>query len=384
MQLWIPGMALVLCLASLSTRVAAQAARTAAVEGLSVAAARRAAAAPVLDGRDDEALWRDAAVMDAFQIFDPVEGGEPHLRTTARFAYDARALYAFVRAFDPHPDSISRLLARRDAQPASDEVRLLIDSYHDRRTAFAFSVTSAGVKRDYQIYNDVTEDPSWDAVWSVAVRIDSLGWTAEFAIPLSQLRFAPAEADTFGILVERTVPRLNERYSWPLFRRTRYGIVSQLGELTGLTGLNAPRRMELAPYAVTRAQNPGGPGGAEMSGSVSGGADLHYGVSSNLTLNATVNPDFGQVEADPAVLNLSAFEPQFEEKRPFFLEGTSAFNFDFSNGSLFYSRRIGREPQLSPLYGGGPLNSTILGAARLTGRTAGGFTDRRAAGHNTA
>ena len=148
--------------------------------------------APVIDGRDDDAAWSASAPIDGFQQFDPVEGAEPSMRTEARITYDAANLYVFVRAFDPHPDSILSLLSRRDVRTASDQIKVMIDSYHDRRTGYEFAVNPAGVKRDYYTYDDSQEDVSWDAVWDVATRIDSLGWTAEFRIPLSQLRYPPA------------------------------------------------------------------------------------------------------------------------------------------------------------------------------------------------
>ncbi len=334
---------------------------------------------PVLDGRDDDPAWKNARVITGFREFEPTPNGDPRFRTTARIAYDAHDLYFFVRAYDPHPDSIVALLSRRDVKTASDQIKVMIDSYHDLRTGYEFAVNPAGVKRDYYTYNDGDEDGSWDGVWDVATRIDSLGWTAEFRIPLSQLRYPSEHENTFGIMINRDVARFSERYSWPLYSRSRTGIASQFADVPGFTGLASPHRLEVVPYTVTKTENAAVGAGYEQRSSVTAGADLKYGLTSNLTVDATVNPDFGQVEADPSVLNLSAFETFFPEKRPFFLEGQGLFRFDVNcnNGvcsGLFYSRRIGRAPQLGGVYTGdeNPQQTTILGAGKLTGRLASG------------
>jgi hypothetical protein len=323
-----------------------------------------------------------------------VEDAEPSMRTEARVSYDDAHLYVFVRAFDPRPDSIIALLSRRDVRTASDQIKVMIDSYHDRRTGFEFAVNPAGVKRDYYAYDDGQEDVSWDAVWDVATRIDSLGWTTEFRIPLSQLRYPPAASHTFGVMIIRELARRNERVSWPLLRRSRNALVSQFGDVGGLTGLGSPKRLEVAPYALVRNVGAARADGVRRSQQGTMGADLKYGLTSNLTLDGTINPDFGQVEADPAELNLTAFETFFEERRPFFLEGMSIFKFGQDPEQLFYSRRIGRAPQLAGLAPDDvdiPGASRILGAGKLTGRMAGGtslgvlaaMTDRTEAGATT-
>ncbi len=334
---------------------------------------------PVLDGRDDDPAWKNARVITAFREFEPTPDGDPRFRTTARIAYDAHNLYFFVRAYDPHPDSIVALLSRRDVKTASDQIKVMIDSYHDLRTGYEFAVNPAGVKRDYYTYNDSEEDESWDGVWDVATRIDSLGWTAEFRIPLSQLRYPSDGENTFGIMINRDVARFSERYSWPLYSRSRTGIASQFAAVPGFTGLASPHRLTVSPYTVTRTENAPFGAGYRQRTSATAGADIKYGLTSNLTVDATVNPDFGQVEADPSVLNLSAFETFFPEKRPFFLEGQGLFRFDVNCNDgvcsgLFYSRRIGRAPQLSDTYTGdeNPEQTTILGAGKLTGRLASG------------
>jgi hypothetical protein len=347
-----------------------------------IATAVRAPASPNIDGLATDAIWSEAAPVDGFRQFDPQEDVEPALKTEARFAYDDRNLYVLVRAFDSSPDSIMALLSRRDERTQSDYIRVIVDSYHDRRTGYQFMVNPAGVKRDIYLYNDNNEDVSWDAVWDVKTSIDSLGWVAEFRIPLSQLRYPKQETHTFGVAVHREVGRTNERSSWPLWRRSQSGLASQLGEVQGIVGISSPRRLELMPYSVQ--SNASIPRAGEFVRTQRGavGADIKYGVSSNLTLDAAINPDFGQVEADPSVLNLSAFEQFFGERRPFFLEGTGIFRFDqdCNDGSctgLFYSRRIGRAPQLGFLssdFGAVPTSSTILGAAKITGRLGNGLS----------
>jgi len=335
---------------------------------------------PAIDGRDNDEVWRQAQVISMFRQFRPVEDADPTLRTEARVAYDDRNFYAFVRAFDPHPDSILKLLARRDIRVCCDQIKIVIDSYHDRRTGYEFAVNPAGVKRDYAIYDDNNEDETWDGVWEVATQVDSLGWTAEFRIPLSQLRYAHQASNVFGFAIWRDIDRHHlERVGWPLFRVSQVGFVSQLGDVVGLDGLPAPTRLEIAPYAVTKNV----PRGFIHEQQLTAGADVKYGITSNITVDATVNPDFGQVEADPSVLNLSAFETFFQERRPFFVEGTGIFQFGVNcsvvncyGEGLFYSRRVGRSPQLRGQYGNAnsATASNIAGAAKVTGRLPSGLS----------
>jgi len=345
------------------------------------AVAFRAARPPVIDGRDDDDIWRAAQPLTDFREWDPVEDTTPRFRTAARIAYDERNLYVFVRAFDAHPDSIKRLLARRDVLPPTDHLGVIIDAYHDRRSGYEFWVDPVGVKFDAAIYDDDHEDESWDGIWDVATVIDSLGWTAEFRIPLSQLRYPIEPTHVFGLAVTRDIERYKERIAWPVFRRSKAGLASQLGDLTGVDSISSPRRAELTPYTVTKIVSVPGTSGFGRDQRLSLGADLKYGVASNLTLNATINPDFGQVEADPSVLNLGTFETFYQEKRPFFVEGAGLFRADVDcnqvncNGEqLFYSRRIGRPPHLD--YGATSLSqaAAIDAAAKLTGRTGGGLT----------
>lgn len=347
-----------------------------------VALAARATAAPVLDGKLDDAAWHHAQVIDQFLEYEPTTGAVPRFRTEVRILYDDKYLYVMGRMHDPAPDSIITLLSRRDVRTESEQLKLVIDSYHDRRTAYQFVTNPAGVKRDFYVYNDNTEDATWDAVWDVSTAVDSLGWTAEFRIPFSQIRFNRDVDKTFGLLIVRDVARTRQRISWPLFRRDKQGYVSQAGEVGGIQGLPQPRRVEVTPYVVSKNETR-----LERSGAYSNpqsqtaGADFKFGVGSNLTLDATINPDFGQVEADPAILNLGAFEQLFEERRPFFLEGAGIYQFrtacgDIDTGctGLFYSRRIGRAPQLGSTYRdpANPTATRILGAAKLSGRLASG------------
>src|SRR5213596_1811811 len=333
----------------------------------------RAAQSPTIDGRDDDAVWREATPITDFQEWRPSEGAPPKLPTEAKVAYDAGNLYVFVRCFDPHPDSIITVLARRDYFTPSDMVWLFLDSYHDRRNGFEFGVNPSGVKLDAQIYSDGNEDFEWDAVWDVATRIDSLGWTAEFRIPQSQLTYRRQRSHTFGFTVDRDVYRYAQRVSWPLLRQSQAGFVSQFGEINGLDDLEAPRRLEAAPYVVTKNVSQFNATGIGRTQDIAGGGDLKYRVASNLTLDATVNPDFGQVEADPGVLNLTAFETFFKEQRPFFVQGAGIFRVDVnctavndcSTGEgVVYSRRIGRAPQLAGTYSDttSPAFTRIFGA----------------------
>jgi hypothetical protein len=353
------------------------------VTAATAASAARAVSAPIIDGSPGDPAWANAPVIDQFLEYEPNEGAETRFRTEARVLYDDRNLYVQVRMFDPAPDSIVSQLARRDVRAYSEHVKLVIDSYHDRRTAYQFALNPAGVKRDFYVYGDVNEDPSWDAVWDGEASIDSLGWTAEFRIPLSQLRFGNKPEHTWGLMIVRDVARTGQRISWPLYRRNVQGYVSQSGVISGIRDLPSPRRLEIVPYAVTKNVTVPEATGHGHEQEITAGADIKYGLASNLTLDATINPDFGQVEADPAVLNLTAFETFFEERRPFFLEGTGIFSFRVNCGDidtgctgLFYSRRIGRAPQLGGVYSdpGNATATTILGATKLTGRLANGLS----------
>lgn len=335
-----------------------------------------------MDGRDDDAVWSRTGVTDGFRTIRPVEDSAPILRTAFRVAYDSRNIYFFVRAFDPQPDSIVKPLSRRDNVGGMDLLVVMVDSYRDRRSGFEFGVSAAGVQFDASTQNDGNENSAWDGVWEVVTRIDSLGWTAEYRIPFSQLRFDPAEAMSFGLGVFRRDIRHTEESSWPVIRRSLPGMTSQFGDLVGLVGVSSPERAELQPYLVLGSEPQ--PGKSERNRlRVEGGLDARYTLAPNVLLNTTFNPDFGQVEADPAQLNLSAFEVFQQEQRPFFVAGADRFDFEvnrftaggFNGEKLFYSRRIGRAPVLAGRLGDAstPTATRILGAAKLTGRTSGGL-----------
>ncbi|HEU4996567.1 MAG TPA: DUF5916 domain-containing protein [Gemmatimonadaceae bacterium] len=350
------------------------------------AMAVRAAGAVSIDGRDLDPVWLTAARYTQFRQFEPKVDSEPSFRTEFRVSYDARNLYVFVRMFDPHPDSIMRALSRRDQRGPSDQIKLLIDSYNDKRSGYEFAVNPDGVKRDYSMSNDGNEDDSWNGIWDVATTVDSLGWTAEFRIPLSQMRYNKAASNTFGFGIWRDIERYRERVSWPLWSPKKAGLSSQLGEISGLVGLSTERRMEVTPYAVTKnVQRLNASSTYDRNQEMTVGGDVKLGITPNVTLDATVNPDFGQVESDPSVVNLTAFETFLGERRPFFVEGSGLYQFNLNcyivvdcstNEGLFYSRRIGRSPALRGLYGDNttPTSTTIATAAKLTGRTPSGLS----------
>jgi hypothetical protein len=343
-----------------------------------------------IDGVLDDPAWQRAPAADQFVQNEPVDGAPATERTAVQVAYDDRAIYVAVRAEEAHPELIRGLLTRRDEDSPSDWIYIGFDTDLDRRTAYLFAVNAAGVKQDAYWSNDTNSDPNWDAVWDVAIRVDSLGWSAEFAIPFSQLRFPTSTKMTWGFQVARQISHLNEVDFWSPVPRDAAQMVSLFGLLEGLEGIPSPRRLQVVPYSVTSANylpiEEGNPFRSGPNYRLSGGVDVKYSPTSNLTVDATLNPDFGQVEADPSVLNLTAFETFFEEKRPFFIEGSNIFRFGIGVGdgemgseSLFYSRRIGRSPQIYPSVPGGaytdrPTFTTILGAAKLSGRTASGWS----------
>ena len=344
--------------------------------------AARADAAPSLDGRLDDAVWRLATPVTGFRRDRPGDGNPAGERTEVRVAYTDDALYIGARMWDSQPDEISRLRGRRDSfMQANDQFQVQIDSYHDHRTTFVFGVTPAGGRNDLVAPNDGFQgiDSGWDPVWSAATRVDSLGWVAEMRIPFSQLRFREADSQVWGINFRRDLFRLGEGVTWSWRPPTEPGWTSQFGHLLGLDGIRRPGRLEVLPYAVTNSSydqraDPASPFDDGSRTTANAGVDLKYGLTNGLTLDATFNPDFGQVEADPAVVNLSAYETYFEERRPFFVEGSGLFGFGGMRGfNFFYSRRVGQRPTLSA-YGRGryvdqPRASTILGAAKITGRT---------------
>lgn len=344
---------------------------------------------PTLDGDLSDPAWARAAVADGFVQMTPTPGAPPSEATEARVLYDDEALYVAIRALDSVPDSIVGQLTRRDEASYSDLVWVMIDSFHDRRTAFRFAVNPAGVKSDVYLFDDVRRDSGWEAVWEVATQVDSLGWTAEFRIPLSQLRFSGAAEQDWGINFGREIARRNETVTWAPLNPGEQAVVSRAGTLEGIRDLSPGSRIELMPYTAGQAArvpgDPGNPYWSSTDGTMRVGADLRLGVTNDLTLDLTVNPDFGQVEADPAQVNLTAFETFQPERRPFFQEGAGIFRMgiglgdgDGENEGLFYSRRIGRAPQGAPPRGAEwaerPSQSRILSAGKLSGKTSTGWS----------
>ncbi|MGE3401492.1 MAG: DUF5916 domain-containing protein [Vicinamibacterales bacterium] len=354
--------------------------------------AARAARPPVIDGVLDDEEWTRSFPAGGFIQRDPDEGRPATSDTQIRVLYDDAALYVAARMLDPEPERITRRLSPRDAEFDADWIGLYLDPMRDRLTGAVFRVSAGNVQWDEQIFNDTATESSWDAVWQSAVTVDADGWNAELRIPLSQLRFTSAIEQTWGINVERYVQRKNENSFLEMVPKNESGLASRMVALEGLSGLSPRRRLELLPYLASRAEfitaDEGNPFNDGTRAFAAGGLDAKVGITSNLTLNATINPDFGQVEVDPAVVNLSQFETFFEEKRPFFVEGAQIFsNFGFGGSNsfwgfnstdptIFYSRRIGRAPQLDADgdFTDAPAATTILGAAKVTGKTSGGWS----------
>jgi hypothetical protein len=392
--------------ASSGTRpIAAPAQRTDEHEDSPVVTAVRREAEITVDGKLDEAGWQRATASGGyFTQIDPSEGEASPERTEVFVLFDDDAIYIGARLHDSSGD-VRKRLGRRDSQaPDSDWFTVALDSHHDHLNAYAFSVNPAGVKRDEISNGGFRGDQSWDVVWDGSATVDPQGWSAELRIPFSQLRFSSATVQTWGVQFERRINRLQETSVFVFTPRGERGGVARYGHLTGLTDLKAGKRSEVMPYVVGRGQflqtTAGDPfrDGSEYGRGI--GLDALYRLTTSMTLSATVNPDFGQVEVDPAVINLSAFETSFQENRPFFVEGADLFRFGNAGGGgggfgmgpggggggggggqapqLLYSRRIGRAPQGSlpseVLFSNGPETATILGAAKLTGRTASGWS----------
>lgn len=304
---------------------------------------------PAIDGKLDEAAWASASPDDGFRQLAPAPGAPPTERTEVRVVYDDDAIYVGVRLFDHEPGKIVARTTRRDRDVETDYVIVSIDAHHDHATAEAFQLSAAGVHVDWLNHDDFQQSNEWDAVWDGATSIDGAGWTAEFRIPLAALRFSSAKIQTWGFEIYRHVSRKGEDSVWAWWPPEVRGLVSRFGHLVGLEGLRPRRTFELRPFLVGRWRGQS-ESGTTFLGDLHGetsrvdgdvGLDLKLGLASNFTLDATVNPDFGQIEADQVVLNLSRFETFYPEKRPFFLEGIDVFQMPVQ---LFYSRRIGRAP----------------------------------------
>ncbi len=326
-----------------------------------------------MDGFLDEEAWSLATIASGFSQYSPDEGAPASQQTEVRVLYDHSALYIGVTLRDSEPEKIRRLLGRRDEFNQADWFIASIDSYYDRKTAYNFAVSASGVQAD-GIYagrmfgggsGGFGFDTSWDAVWHSEVRITDQGWSVEMRIPYSMLRFSEARVQRWGINFRRVIPRLSEIDEWVLVPRTERssGTVAHFGVLENIVDIRARRNFQVTPYTVASARFDEGelPGSTQRSSAADFGSDLKVGLSTNITLDATINPDFGQVEADPAELNLTAFETFFPERRPFFTEGTQIFRYSLDRGgSLLYTRRIGAR-------------SPIVGATKVSGRTGRGM-----------
>lgn len=344
---------------------------------------RLASPKPVIDGKLNDECWTKGTWAGNFRQWIPNEGARPSYPTEFNIQYDDRNLYVAIRAHDGEPHKMLRQAGVRD-EFTGDMAGVNFDSYHDYRTGFEFTVTSWGQKIDLVLFNPNNWDLNWTAVFKVKTGVEDSAWVAEYEIPLSQLRYSSKDEQVWGMHVWRWISRLQEESDWEIQSKTGPGVLFNFGELHGIKGLKKSHRLEIMPYTLgdlkTMKKEPGNPfadKGRVWGGNL--GLDAKIGLSSNFTVDLTVNPDFGQVESDPSVINLSAFETFYEEKRPFFLEGLTIFDYKFDNQSLFYSRRIGHAPSrsISPnenLYVQSPDKTSILSAVKLSGTTSKGFS----------
>jgi hypothetical protein len=338
---------------------------------------------PVIDGKLNDECWKNGTWAGDYHQFIPNEGAKATYPTEMNIQYDDKYLYVAFRAFDAEPEKMVRMAGVRD-ETVGDMVGLTLDSYRDYRTGFEFTVTSWGQKVDLVLFNPMNWDFNWNAVWKVKTGTEDSAWVAEYEIPLSQLRFSNKNEQVWGLHTWRWISRLSEESNWERQSKIGPGMLYNFGELKGISGLKKSRRLEIMPYVLgdvkTMEAEPGNPfneNGRSPGGNI--GLDAKIGVSSNFTVDLTVNPDFGQVESDPSVMNLSAFETFYEEKRPFFLEGLTIFDYKFDSHNLFYSRRIGHSPSLTIDPGGqqfvdSPDKTSILSAAKFSGTTSKGLS----------
>ncbi len=338
---------------------------------------------PVIDGILDDGCWKQGNWAGEYHQWLPEEGAEPTWPTEFNIQYDDKNLYVAFRAFDGEPDKIARLSGVRDQQ-VGDMMGITFDSYRDYRTGFEFTLTAWGQKADLILFNPMDWDFNWDPVWKGKVGLEDSAWVAEMEIPLSQLRYSNQEEQIWGLHTWRWISRLQEESNWEIQSKTGPGMLYNFGELRGIKDLKKSRRLELMPFILgdlkIMEEEPGNPfteNGRIWGGNL--GLDAKIGISSNFTIDLTVNPDFGQVESDPSVMNLTAFETLYEEKRPFFLEGLTIFDYDFDDKDLFYSRRIGHSPSgtVNPndtLFVNYPDKTTILSAIKFSGTTSKGLS----------
>lgn len=334
-------------------------------------------------GKLDDECWKTGVWAGEYHQYTPDEGAKPTYPTELKILYDDKNLYVAFRAYDGEPGKIQRFAGVRD-DLVGDIMGITFDSYHDHRTGFEFSVTAWGQKVDLVLFNPENWDFNWNAVWKVKTGLEDSAWVAEYEVPLSQLRYSKEDEQVWGMHTWRWINRLQEESNWEIQSKTGPGILYNFGELHGIKGLKKSQRLEIMPYALgdlkTMKKEPLNPftsKGRSWGGNM--GLDAKIGISSNFTLDLTINPDFGQVESDPSVMNLTAFETFYEEKRPFFLEGLTIFDYKFDNQSLFYSRRIGHSPSLTinpndNLFVNAPDKTTILSAIKFSGTTSKGLS----------
>lgn len=338
-----------------------------------------------INGILDDDGWQVAAWTTDFTEFEPDNGTAPSQRTKFKVVYDSKYLYVGIRCYDSNVDNVEKRLSRRD-EFAGDWVDVDIDSYGDKRTAFAFTMTAAGVKGDgFLSDNGDNWDTSWNPIWYGDANIDEEGWTAEMKIPFSQVKFGKAKEQIWGLQVNRKIFAQDEQAVWQAIPQDAAGWVSEFGSLRGLMNIQPQKQVEIQPFVVNQfdtypseADNPFRDGSDFL---LNGGLDAKIGITNDLTLDLTVNPDFGQVDADPGAIALDGFQIFFEERRPFFVENKNIFNYEFAgrNDNVFYSRRIGRAPQGSANLDAGefanePISTTILGAAKFSGKTKNGWS----------
>ncbi len=333
---------------------------------------------PVIDGKLNDVCWKTGKWATHFTQFVPKEKGKPSQRTELKILYDNKNIYVAIRAFDTHPDKIQKIAGARDDM-AGDMVGVNFDSYDDDQTGFEFDLTAYGQKIDLVLTNPSATDFSWNPVWEGKVGYEDSAWVAEMKIPFSQLRYSSDSVQTWGLHCWRWINRIKEEDDWEVQTLTGPGMLYNFGELKGIKDLSKSRRIEIMPYTLgklnTFKKEPGNPfadKGRAWAGNL--GLNAKVGLTSNFTLDMAVNPDFGQVEADPSVMNLTAFETFYDEKRPFFVEGKNLFDYNIDDINLFYSRRIGHAPSYQVVPGDSqyvksPDQTTILSAVKISGKT---------------
>jgi len=343
------------------------------------------AAAPSIDGNLADSIWESAEWATNFIEVNPDENTDPSEQTKFKILYDQKHLYIALKALDSEPETITNRLSRRDGF-VGDRINVLIDSYHDLRTGFLFTVTAAAVRGDEFITDNGNNiDASWNPIWSAKALIDNEGWTAEMKIPLSQLRFSNDPNQVWGLNVVRNYFKNNELSAWNRIPIGAAGWVSEAGKLKGLKNIKPQKQIEIQPFVVTKLDRyeaeAGNPYADGNDFNLNTGLDAKIGITNDLTLDVTINPDFGQVEADPAAINLDGFEIFNRDQRPFFVENKNIFDYRFADNrnNLFFSRRIGRSPQVNlettdEAFVNQPQNTTILGAAKFSGKTKNGWS----------